>query len=144
MNVKIGDKVRIKTEEELLADGWEPGFDNNGVLQFFTTPDDLPGWSLVWKSACGEIIRITDIDGEEVYYGSGCISLDVLAEKVPPTLDEYICGLPLEVRATYFVKELFCDDNIVKFGSTITGEMYESNSQAIQATIEALKQTKEN
>lgn len=23
MNIKVGDKIRIKTEEELLADGWE-------------------------------------------------------------------------------------------------------------------------
>lgn len=138
MNIKIGDKVRIKTEQELLADGWIPGFDNNGVLQYFTTPYDLPGWNLVWKSAWGETIRITGIGGEEVYYGSGSISLDALAEKVPLTLDEYICSLPLEERADLFV---YCCE--YGYTSNFIKGYYASYDEALKATIETLKQPKE-
>lgn len=70
--------------------------------------------------------------------------ISAVAEVVPQTLDEYICSSSLEERAKWFIKryDYFGD---VFYLSTLTEEVYDDYQydEALQATIEALKQPKE-
>lgn len=70
---------------------------------------------------------------------------DYIAEVIPQTLDEYICSLPLEERAKYFMHYIpdldFGDD---WYGSSLfKNRSFLCYDEALQATIEALKQPKE-
>lgn len=144
MTIKVGDKVRIKTARELLTEGWKQD-------RFQLTKEDR----VISTFRLGEIVEVTDI-GELVWYVRGddeyhideyCIDKDFIAEVIPQTLDEYICGLPLEERAKKFILIVpyvrpYTIEEI--FYSTITVAKYNSCDEALQATIEALKQPKEN
>lgn len=135
MNIKVGDKVRIKTEEELLAGGWKPIYSTRNSVVFYSKL--VHG---VWGSQCGTIIEVTEVECGYVLYSAGLICIDAIAEIVQPTLDEYICNLPLEERAKYFVYRSEFD-----WYSTLIGKdaHFVFEEEAIQATVEALKQPKE-
>ena len=141
MKFKVGDKVRIKTPEELKADGWEPTFHNYGSVVLYSKP----GCVLLWPWECGTVVEITDVDNLEnlVYCGIEQVSAEAIAEVIPPTLDEYICSLPLEERAKLFVcKDCYNGDDIT-YRSLIADTWYPTYDDALKATIEALKQPKE-
>lgn len=53
---------------------------------------------------------------------------------------EYLQGLPAERLADYFTTMLLCQDNVVRFGSTLTGEVYNSSTEAYHKTYLKLKE----
>lgn len=136
MTIKVGDKVRIKTEEELLADGWKPIYSTRNSIVSYSKL----GW-VVWLSQCGIIIKVTDVERNYVFYGIGSICADAIAEVIYDTLDEYICSLPLEERAKQFIHTMVLEH---KHFSIVTGHYYDKWKDALRETIEALKQPKEN
>lgn len=92
MDIKVGDKIRVKTEEELLAEGWVQDDKNTGIL--------VKNGSLVFRSLINKIGIISGMSGEEVSIDNDfTIEKQFIAEVLPQTLDEYICSLSLEERA---------------------------------------------
>lgn len=133
MDIKIGDRVRIKTEQELLLENWSIMYGHQIM--------ESPMGDIIWSDQLDYIGEITDLDDD-----SGKILIDndfwiresLIAEILPQTLDKYILQLSLEERAKYFISYNECSN----WWSTITEMDYDSYEKALQATIEALKQPK--
>lgn len=134
MNIKVGDKVRIKTEEELLAEGWE----RYGEMLIISDGKDLCS---VPQDQCNTEHKVIYIYSNGVDIDIDVCKIAICAVKKVETLDEYICNLPLEERAKYFV---YCSE--YDWYSTLLGKdaHFVFEEEAIQATIEALKQPKED
>lgn len=138
MTIKVGDKVRIKTEQELLAEGWVPDSHNRKLCN-----DEL----FVWKDECGRIVKVRKLDKDGLHFETWELRFPISAvEVLPQTLDEYIYSLPLEERAKWFVykyKEFVYagfDSYYTKlFASSLTQSSYLTYDEALQATIEALR-----
>lgn len=133
MNIKIGDKVRIKTEEELLAEG---------IIV------DKRKIKMKDSDFTMDVVEVDDTYNT-FYNGTYWNPISAIAEVIPQTLDEYICSLPLEERAKWFIEEIFIrlDDDVgslnTNYHSILTNHNYFTYDEALQATIEALKQPKE-
>lgn len=134
MNIKVGDKVRIKTEQQLLTEGWQA--DGRRLRK---------GEMWLWTNCLGYEYNVRKNDGCKLELDSGVLVPVETAEVIPQTLDEYICSLPLEERAKYFMHYIpsldFGDD---WYGSSLfKNRSFLCYDEALQATIEALKQPKE-
>lgn len=132
MKINVGDKVRIKTWDVLAVEGIV--IDKRQIQMKdsdFTMDFDEMG-------KVQNVVKVDDTDNT-FYNGTYWNPISAIAEVIPQTLDEYICGLSLEERARWFV----CYSGNPKWWSTITEIDYDSYEEALQATIEALKQPKE-
>lgn len=137
MKIKKGDTIRLKTEEELINSGWHCHelFD-----KFYI---DKYSHAILCEDV-GKIVRVSGIYGDMIYvkdFLSSPVYITAIAEVLNSTLDTYICDLPLEERARYFVYRSEYDWHSTLFGNDAR---FAFEEDAIQATIEALKQNKEN
>lgn len=143
MNIKVGDKVRIKTEDELLAEGWQKKLNFIGETSHY-----VKGNFILWKDQCGnveKVIRVLEryVETEK----SGNIPIEAIAEIIPQTLYEYICSLPLEEMAKWFVESLKeTEERPALYHSmfAMVPPFFTTYDEALQVTIKALNQTKEN
>lgn len=112
MNIKVGDKVRIRTEGEI----------------FEVVKEYRDGTYMCLSSS------------------SYCMATaSMIVEVIPRTLDEYICGLTLEERAMWFIYNKYNETGkYATYRSSVVLGEWNSYEEALQATIEALKQPKEN
>ncbi len=147
MNIKVGDKVRIKTEEELLASDGSWHIVENSFKELFYAKNYYSGGSqhryTIALNKLGKIYSVSVSEtGQEgqicVNPNNTTIPIDAIAEILPrlQTLDEYICNLPLEERAKYFVYRSVYDWHSTLFDRKAS---FVFEDQALQATIEALK-----
>lgn len=148
MTIKVGDKVRIKTEEELLAEGWT--LDNSADKTLFIKDinDARYVFHIGWKDKFPATVINKTKNRHDVVCGldNGLYLFEDYLIKLPQTLDEYICSLPLEKRARWFVS-LIKEENRAGaywYKSSIVEKQYRFYGEALQATIDALKQPKEN
>ena len=141
MNIKVGDKVRIKTWDELAVEGI--------VIDKRTIK--LKDCELVIEiDEMGRVQEVVEVDESDNTFCNGLYwnPISAIAEVLYKNLDEYICSLPLEERAEKFVYDAFVDGATYWYSTIIpiTDSDYLgfwTREEAIQATIEALKQPKE-
>lgn len=151
MNIKVGDKIRIKTEEELLASDGSWHIVKNLFNELFYAKEYYSargkcGYTIA-RNKLGKICTVSKLDNDGwicINPNNTFIPIAAIAEILPrqQTLDEYICGLSLEERATQFILH-FEGYGTSPYYSTITKSGYLTYDEALQATIEALKQPKE-
>lgn len=151
MNIKVGDRVRIKTEEELLASDGSWHIIKNLFDELSYAKEDCSDGRrcryTIEPNRLGKIYTVSELEQDGwicVNPRNTIIPIFAISEILPKqqTLDEYICSLPLEERAEKFILH-FEGYGTLPYYSALTKDGYLHYDEALQATIEALKSPKE-
>lgn len=129
--MKTGDKIRVKTEQQLLTEGWQA--DGRRLRK---------GEMWLWTNCLGYEYKIKKISKNgQIETTDGLLIPVTAVEQIAQTLHEYICGLPLYEMAIYFI-QIMPTATECYYYSALTNKKYQTADEVIKATVEMLQSPK--